>query len=96
MTSFGSSGSGIMPLGPDPSLVGMPSGMPPEGLPPTEPKQVVEIPMPEPEIAPEPEQPATPEVAAPPPVPDEGLPPGWSIEQWNHYGAEWLKQQGRI
>ena len=29
----------------------------------------------------------------PPPVPDDGLPPGWSIEQWNHYGAEWLAQQ---
>ena len=28
-----------------------------------------------------------------PPVPADGLPPGWTIEQWNHYGAKWLTQQ---
>jgi len=28
-----------------------------------------------------------------PPVPVEGLPPGWSMEQWNHYGALWIKQE---
>ena len=28
-----------------------------------------------------------------PPVPAEGLPPGWSMEQWDHYGAQWLAQQ---
>jgi len=45
---------------------------------------------------------AQPVVAAPapapvasesPPVPAEGLPPGWTMEQWNHYGAQWLAQQ---
>ena len=26
----------------------------------------------------------------PPPIPAEGLPAGWTQEQWNHYGQEWL------
>ena len=25
-----------------------------------------------------------------PPVPAEGLPEGWTMEQWNHYGQQWL------
>jgi len=25
-----------------------------------------------------------------PPVPEEGLPPGWTMEQWQWYGAQWL------
>jgi hypothetical protein len=29
---------------------------------------------------------------AAPPVPAAGLPEGWSMEQWTHYGAEWLKK----
>ncbi|MEE2748007.1 MAG: SGNH/GDSL hydrolase family protein [Candidatus Thermoplasmatota archaeon] len=28
-----------------------------------------------------------------PPIPVGGLPPGWTAEQWNHYGAQWLAQQ---
>jgi len=27
-----------------------------------------------------------------PPLPAAGLPEGWSMEQWTHYGAEWLKK----
>lgn len=27
-----------------------------------------------------------------PPIPAEGLPEGWSIEQWNHYGHQWVAQ----
>jgi len=34
-----------------------------------------------------------PVASGPPPVPAEGLPPGWTMEQWNHYGAQWLAQQ---
>ena len=26
-----------------------------------------------------------------PPLPAEGLPPGWNMEQWNHYGADYLE-----
>ena len=28
-----------------------------------------------------------------PPVPAEGLPPGWDMEQWNAYGALWIQQE---
>lgn len=28
-----------------------------------------------------------------PPIPEDGLPEGWTIEQWKYYGEEWLKRQ---
>ena len=28
-----------------------------------------------------------------PPVPEAGLPEGWTMEQWNHYGQQWLDNQ---
>ena len=31
--------------------------------------------------------------SSPLPVPDSGLPPGWSLEQWDAYGHAWIKQQ---
>jgi len=31
-------------------------------------------------------------IAGMPPVPPTGLPSGWSLEQWRHYGAEWLQR----
>ena len=43
---------------------------------------------------------ATPEESQPepaaeihPPIPEGGLPPGWSIEQWQYYGEDYLKGQ---
>ena len=42
-----------------------------------------------PEAAPQQEAPET------PPVPSEGLPDGWTMEQWKWYGAEWLANQGK-
>jgi hypothetical protein len=30
-----------------------------------------------------------------PPVPAEGIPDGWTMEQWKWYGAEWLAKQGK-
>ncbi len=35
-------------------------------------------------------------VAQAPPVPAEGLPDGWSMEQWGAYGQMWLEQNGRV
>ena len=32
--------------------------------------------------------------APPPPVPASGLPDGWTMEQWKHYGHEYLKRTG--
>jgi hypothetical protein len=31
-----------------------------------------------------------------PAIPPEGLPPGWTMEQWNYYGQQWLIDQGRL
>lgn len=28
-----------------------------------------------------------------PPIPESGLPDGWSLEQWEHYGQQWLDSQ---
>ena len=28
-----------------------------------------------------------------PPLPETGLPEGWTMEQWEHYGPQWLAQQ---
>ena len=45
------------------------------------------------EPAPQPtEQTAPPEA---PPLPAEGLPEGWTMDQWKWYGAEWLAKQGK-
>ena len=35
----------------------------------------------------------TSEVAQSPPLPETGLPEGWTMEQWQHYGQQWLNQQ---
>ena len=43
--------------------------------------------------APAPAAPAP--VAAAPPVPAEGLPEGWTMEQWEIYGQMWMEQNGR-
>lgn len=32
--------------------------------------------------------------SAGPPLPASGLPEGWSMEQWEHYGQQWLDSQG--
>ena len=39
----------------------------------------------------------TTEEAAPaeaPPLPEGGLPPGWTTDQWKWYGHEWLEKNG--
>ena len=30
-----------------------------------------------------------------PPLPSGGLPPGWTMEQWQHYGQEYLERTGQ-
>ena len=30
-----------------------------------------------------------------PEIPEEGLPEGWTLQQWAHYGSEWLERGGR-
>ena len=37
---------------------------------------------------------AAPPPQAGPPIPADGLPVGWTMEQWHHYGAQYLQQNG--
>ena len=30
-----------------------------------------------------------------PPLPENGLPDGWSLEQWEHYGQQYLDRLGK-
>ncbi|MEC8078884.1 MAG: hypothetical protein VX150_03095 [Candidatus Thermoplasmatota archaeon] len=63
----------------------IPAEAPPAGAPPAAPAPAAaEAPAPAPAAAP-----------AAPPVPAEGLPEGWSMEQWQTYGQMWLEQNGR-
>ena len=34
-----------------------------------------------------------PEASGGPPLPPEGLPAGWTMEQWEHYGQQYLDGQ---
>ena len=34
-----------------------------------------------------------PQMPSSPPLPESGLPEGWTIEQWNYYGAQWLESR---
>ena len=76
--------AGLPPLGRPPA------GLPPAGLPgknlPSLPLPAPSLPMPAPTAAPP---------AAGPPLPPSGLPAGWTMEQWQHYGHQWLQRQGQ-
>ena len=69
----------VIPTGRPPSAV--PAGRPPVAVPAGRPPAATPIP--------------APQVPAGPPLPATGLPPGWSMEQWQHYGHQWLAQQGQ-
>ena len=48
------------------------------------------------EPAPEPVAETTPEMPAEaPPLPEGGLPDGWTMDQWRWYGHEWLAKYGK-
>ncbi len=71
--------AGLPPAGLPP--VGMPpAGLPPAGLPPTglPPAPVKEVPP----------------LPTGPPLPPGGLPNGWTLEQWQHYGEQYLQRMG--
>jgi uncharacterized membrane protein len=80
--------AGMPPAGMPP--LGMPPlGMPPAGMPPVIPqKSIPKLPNPLPQPAPQ-------SKPTPPPLPPTGLPPGWSMEQWNAYGQMWLDKNQR-
>jgi uncharacterized membrane protein len=75
--------SGVPPKGLPPAGL-PPAGLPPMGLPPVQsqagPAKVVpQLPVP---------------VATGPPLPPGGLPDGWTMEQWSHYGEQYLQRMG--
>ena len=84
----------------------LPLGMPPAGLPPQTNLPLLKLPLPvtspalpvhTPSVQPAPA--AFPPQKAPvptqsgPPLPPTGLPNGWTMEQWKHYGQQWLDRQ---
>ena len=75
----------VVPMGRPPSAV--PAGRPPvpQGRPPA----------PLPQGRPPVVTPPKPAAPAAPPLPPGGLPPGWTMEQWQYYGHQWLAQQGQ-
>ena len=85
-----------LPTPPAPS--GVPMGRPPSALPSGRPPASVPLGRP-PAIVPQARPPAAapPQPAAPaaPPLPPGGLPPGWTMEQWQYYGHQWLASQGQ-
>ena len=68
----------------------VPAG-PPATVPSTMPPQTTEVVA---TVEPTPESVPTvqPETTSGPPVPESGLPAGWTMEQWNAYGEMWLSQ----
>ena len=79
--------AGLPPAGMPPrggTSAPLPTGLPPAGMPPVA-KPLPALPQP---------LPSQPIVQAGPPLPPGGLPSGWTAEQWQHYGHEWLKRQG--
>ena len=83
--------SGLPPAG-LPPLGGLtlPLGLPPAGMPPLPSAPLPAQPLPLPVPAPQPVQ--MPAVSGPP-LPAAGLPDGWTMEQWKHYGQQWLDRQ---
>lgn len=79
---------GLPPAGLPPQP--LPMGLPPAGLPP---KPVPALPLPLPAVAPIPLPRPTPIPSLGPPLPASGLPEGWTMEQWQHYGQQWLDRQ---
>ncbi len=92
------------PLGLPPSamklLGAIPAGKPPTGLPPAGLPAIglppANLPKTLPTL-PELPSPVSQSAAVPsaPPVPAEGLPTGWTMEQWTHYGHQWLERNGQ-
>mgnify|MGYP003309165007 FL=1 len=84
------------PITPVPSAAVPPLGMPPAGMPPiNQLPQGMPPALPQKSIPSIPPPPITPQQAnqpSIPPLPATGLPPGWTIEQWNAYGHMWIKK----
>ena len=78
-----------MPTLPTPAVPVVPMGRPPVAVPAGRPPAIV------PAGRPPAATPPQPQVPVGPPLPPTGLPAGWTMEQWQHYGHQWLAQQGQ-
>lgn len=95
----------MMPMTAPPPPMGAPMPMPGAAPPPLDAAQAEPFaaPQAEPFAAPQAEPFAAPEsvelelppAASGPAIPPEGIPPGWTMEQWEYYGAEWLVENNR-
>ncbi|MGB2478102.1 MAG: hypothetical protein ACPID5_00025, partial [Candidatus Poseidoniaceae archaeon] len=84
-----------IPSLPPPSAPAMvPQGRPPSAVPAGRPPVVIPQGRP-PASTPQPTVPKAPVAQVGPPLPPGGLPPGWTMEQWQYYGHQWLAQQGQ-
>ena len=72
------------------ALGSLPLGLPPAGLPP-----LGQLPSKQLPSLPALQQPIPAPVTSAPPVPAEGLPTGWTMDQWTHYGHQWLERNGK-
>ncbi len=90
------------PMGRPPSA--LPSGRPPSPLPAGRPPAPVPMGRPPTTSPVGIQRPTSPIATPPPPVPVQpsgpplppgGLPPGWTMQQWQYYGHQWLAQQGQ-
>ena len=72
------------------ALGSIPLGLPPAGLPP-----LGQLPSKQLPSLPALQQPIPAPVTSAPPVPAEGLPTGWTMDQWTHYGHQWLERNGK-
>ena len=85
-----------LPTPPAPTAV--PMGRPPSAVPAGRPPVVVpqgRPPAPVPQSRPPAAAPVQPAAPTAPPLPPGGLPPGWTMEQWQYYGHQWLASQGQ-
>ena len=78
----------IPSLPPAPAPAMTPQGRPPSAVPAGSPPSVVPAGRPPAPVS-------QPQPAQGPPLPPGGLPPGWTMEQWQYYGHQWLSQQGQ-
>ena len=87
--------AGLPPPGLPPKAL-PPAGLPPAGMPPATMPTLPAKPLPP---LPQPAVTALPAAAGPgqvsPPLPPSGLPAGWTMEQWQHYGHEWIRRQNQ-
>jgi len=84
-------GMASLPVSMPPPAFQVPKGLPPAGMPPA--ALPGGMPPPAGKGIPQIPTPQLSQAKAGPPLPPGGLPAGWTMEQWIHYGDQWLERQ---